>query len=72
MSEGEGTPPVVIVRPETTISGGTAVQEKMIAAARAFADILKPTFGPRGLDKCYTKPTVLLQLQMTVQRLLLN
>ena len=50
MSEGEGTPPVVIVRPETTISGGTAVQEKMIAAARAFAVILKPTFGPRGLD----------------------
>ena len=55
MSEGEGTPPVVIVRPETTISGGTAVQEKMIAAARAFADILKPTFGPRGLDKMLYK-----------------
>ena len=55
MSEGEGTPPVVIVRPETTISGGTAVQEKMIAASRAFADILKPTFGPRGLDKMLYK-----------------
>tara|TARA_B100000902_G_scaffold8878_1_gene11139 strand:+ start:1165 stop:2754 length:1590 start_codon:yes stop_codon:yes gene_type:complete len=55
MSEGEGTPPVVIVRPETTITGGTAVQEKMIAAARAFADILKPTFGPRGLDKMLYK-----------------
>jgi chaperonin GroEL (HSP60 family) len=55
MSEGEGTPPVVIVRPETTISGGTAVQEKMIGAARAFADILKPTFGPRGLDKMLYK-----------------
>ncbi len=55
MSEGEGSPPVVIVRPETTISGGTAVQEKMIAAARAFADILKPTFGPRGLDKMLYK-----------------
>ena len=55
MSEGEGSPPVVIVRPETTITGGTAVQEKMIAAARAFADILKPTFGPRGLDKMLYK-----------------
>ncbi len=55
MSEGEGTPPVVIVRPETSISGGTAVQEKMITAARAFADILKPTFGPRGLDKMLYK-----------------
>ena len=51
MSEGEGTPPVVIVRPETTISGGTAVQEKMIAASRACAELLTPTFGPTGLDK---------------------
>ncbi len=55
MSGGEGTPPVVIVRPETNVTSGTAVQEKLISAARAFADILKPTLGPRGLDKMLYK-----------------
>lgn len=55
MSEGEGAPPVVIVRPETNVTSGTAVQEKLISAARAFADILKPTLGPRGLDKMLYK-----------------
>ena len=55
MTGGEGTPPVVIVRPETNVTSGTAVQEKLISAARAFADILKPTLGPRGLDKMLYK-----------------
>ena len=55
MSEGQGAPPVVIVRPETNVTSGTAVQEKLISAAQAFADILKPTLGPRGLDKMLYK-----------------
>ena len=31
------------------------VQEKLILAARVFSDLLKPTFGPRGLDKMLYK-----------------
>ena len=55
MSEGAGKPPVVIVKPETTVTSGTEVQEKLIAAARVFSDLLKPTLGPRGLDKMLYK-----------------
>ena len=51
MSEGEAKPPVVIVKPETKVTSGTDVQDKLISAARVFSDLLKPTFGPRGLDK---------------------
>ena len=53
--EGEGKPPVVILREETNVTSGTEVQEKLIAAARVFADLLRPTFGPRGLDKMLYK-----------------
>ncbi|MEE3231882.1 MAG: TCP-1/cpn60 chaperonin family protein [Candidatus Thermoplasmatota archaeon] len=55
MSEGEGKPPVVIVKPETNVTSGTDVQDKLISAARIFSDLLKPTFGPRGLDKMLYK-----------------
>jgi len=55
MSEGEAKPPVVIVKPETKVTSGTDVQDKLISAARVFSDLLKPTFGPRGLDKMLYK-----------------
>ena len=55
MSEGEGKPPVVIVNDQTNVTSGTDVQEKLIAAARVFSDLLKPTYGPRGLDKMMYK-----------------
>ena len=55
MSEDAGKPPVVIVKPETNITSGTDVQDKLISAARVFSDLLKPTFGPRGLDKMLYK-----------------
>ncbi len=55
MSEGEGKPPVVVVSEETSVTSGTAVQEKLIAAARVFSNLLKPTYGPRGLDKMLYK-----------------
>ena len=54
--EGAGNPPVVILREETNVTSGTAVQETLIAAARVVADILKPTYGPRGLDKMLYNP----------------
>ena len=53
--EAAGKPPVVILRAETNVTSGTAVQEKLIAAARVFADLLRPTYGPRGLDKMLYK-----------------
>ena len=53
--EAAGKPPVVILREETNVTSGTAVQEKLIAAARVFADLLRPTYGPRGLDKMMYK-----------------
>ena len=54
--EGAGNPPVVILREETNVTSGTAVQESLIAAARVIADILRPTYGPRGLDKMLYNP----------------
>ena len=53
--DAAGKPPVVILREETKVTSGTAVQEKLIAAARVFADLLRPTYGPRGLDKMLYK-----------------
>ena len=53
--EAAGKPPVVILREETNVTSGTAVQEKLIKAARVFADLLRPTYGPRGLDKMLYK-----------------
>ena len=55
MSEGAAKPPVEIVKPETNVTSGTDVQDKLISAARVFSDLLKPTFGPRGLDKMLYK-----------------
>ena len=52
---GRGQPPVVIVPEQTNITSGTAVQEKLITAAKVFSDLLKPTFGPKGLDKMLYK-----------------
>ncbi len=55
MSDGAGKPQVAIVPEQTNITSGTEVQEKLILAARVFSDLLKPTFGPRGLDKMLYK-----------------
>ncbi len=55
VDEAAGKPPVVILREETKVTSGTAVQEKLIVAARVFADLLRPTYGPRGLDKMLYK-----------------
>ena len=55
MSDGAGKPPVVIVKEQTNITSGTEVQEKLITASEVFANLLKPTFGPMGLDKMLYK-----------------
>ncbi len=55
MSNGPDKPRVAIVSEGTRITSGTEVQEKLIVAARVFSDLLKPTFGPRGLDKMLYK-----------------
>jgi len=55
MSEGEAKPPVTIVKDQTKITSGAEVQDKLISAAQVFSDLLKPTFGPRGLDKMLYK-----------------
>lgn len=54
-TSGAGEGPVTIVSGSTAVTSGTAVQEKLITAARVFADILRPTYGPRGLDKMLYK-----------------
>ena len=46
---------MVILRDETNVTSGTAFQEKLIAAARVFGDLLRSTYGPRGLDKMIYK-----------------
>ncbi len=55
MSDGAGKPPVVIVKDNTNVTSGTDVQEKLISASEVFANLLKPTFGPKGLDKMMYK-----------------
>ncbi|HJM13536.1 MAG TPA: TCP-1/cpn60 chaperonin family protein [Candidatus Thalassarchaeaceae archaeon] len=55
MSDGSDRPKVTIVPEHTKVTSGTDVQEKLIVAARVFSDLLKPTFGPRGLDKMLYK-----------------
>ena len=55
MSEGADRPEVVITPESTEVTSGTEVQEKLIVSARVFSDLLKPTFGPRGLDKMMFK-----------------
>ena len=55
MTESGPAAPVRIVKDQTRVTSGTEVQDKMIAAARVFSDILRPTFGPRGLDKMLYK-----------------
>ena len=55
MSEGPDRPKVTITPEHTKVTSGTEVQEKLIVAARVFSDLLKPTFGPRGLDKMLYK-----------------
>ena len=55
MSEDTTEQPVTIVSENTEVVSGTAVQEKLILAARVFSDLLKPTFGPKGLDKMMYK-----------------
>ncbi len=54
-SGGAGPPPVRILRPESSITSQEAIQEKLIAAASIFADLLRPTYGPMGLDKMLYK-----------------
>ena len=51
MSDGAGKPPMVIVKEQTNVTSGTDVQEKLISASDVFANLLKPTFGPKGLDR---------------------
>lgn len=53
--EGAGKAPVVIVAAETQVTSGTAAQEKMLAAAQTFGNLLRSTYGPRGLDKMLHK-----------------
>lgn len=55
MSEETSQQPVQIVPENTEVVSGTEVQEKLILAARVFSDLLKPTFGPKGLDKMMYK-----------------
>ena len=50
MGSGESGP-VKIVRPETNITSGIEVTQKLIHAAKTLSSILSGTLGPRGLDK---------------------
>ena len=51
----EGNVPVVILRENTSVTSGIEVQQKLAGAAIALANILRKTYGPRGLDKMLYK-----------------
>jgi chaperonin GroEL (HSP60 family) len=55
MSGESSEQPVVVLQSETAITDGTAVQQKLIGAARTLQNLLKATLGPRGLDKMLYK-----------------
>ena len=55
MSGETSDQPVVVLQSETAITDGTAVQQKLIGAARTLQNLLKATLGPRGLDKMLYK-----------------
>ena len=52
---GVGKAPVQILRANSSVTSGLEVSERLIAAASAFADLLRPTYGPKGLDKMLYK-----------------
>ena len=47
--------PVVILRENSSVTSGIEVQQKLTRAAIALANILRRTYGPRGLDKMLSK-----------------
>ena len=52
-----GDVPVIILRENSSVTTGIEVQEKLTGAAIALANILRRTYGPRGLDKMLYKST---------------
>ena len=52
---GAAPPPVRILRPESSLTSESSVQDKLIGAASIFADLLRPTYGPMGLDNMLYK-----------------
>jgi chaperonin GroEL (HSP60 family) len=52
---GTGAAPVRILRPESSVTSESALREKLISAASTFADLLRSTYGPKGLDKMLYK-----------------
>ena len=52
---GTGKGPAVILRNTSAVTSGVEVQQKLISAAIAFGNILRRTYGPKGLDKMLYK-----------------
>ena len=55
MNQNNSTQPVRIVKESSNITSDHKVREKLVAAAEAFADLLRSTYGPKGLDKMLYK-----------------
>ena len=53
--DGGGRAPVVILTEQSNVTSGIEVQEKLVSAALALGNIIRSTFGPRGLDKMLYK-----------------
>ncbi|MFA4826380.1 MAG: thermosome subunit alpha [Methanoregula sp.] len=51
MSQQLGGQPVLILKQGTTMSHGQEAQNSNIAAAKAIANIVRSTLGPKGMDK---------------------
>ena len=54
-SNGSGRAPVAIMANSTRVTSGIDVHQKLMTAALALGNILRGTFGPRGLDKMMYK-----------------
>ena len=54
-ADGSGRGPVTITTAQTRVTSGIEVHQKLMTAALALGNILRSTFGPRGLDKMMYK-----------------
>jgi len=54
-NDGSGRAPVAIMTNSTSVTSGIDVHQKLMTAALALGNILRGTFGPRGLDKMMYK-----------------
>ena len=53
--------PILLLKEGTTETKGRNAKKNNITAAKTIAEVVKTSFGPRGMDKCLLTPLSMLQ-----------